>query len=35
MLALILVILVARTLVRPLRKLRDSALRVAHDDLAR
>jgi signal transduction histidine kinase len=35
LLALLLVILVARSLVRPLRKLRDSALRVAHDDLAR
>ncbi|MGX9790141.1 ATP-binding protein [Mycobacterium sp. MMS18-G62] len=35
LLALLLVILVARTLVRPLRKLRDSALQVAHDDLAR
>ena len=34
-LALLLVILVARSLVRPLRTLRDSALRVAHDDLAR
>ena len=33
--ALLLVTLVARTLVRPLRTLRDSALRVAHDDLAR
>ena len=28
-------IVVARSLVRPLRRLRDSALRVAHDDLAR
>jgi signal transduction histidine kinase len=35
LLALIVVILVARSLVRPLRRLRDSALRVAHDDLAR
>ncbi len=35
LLALILVILVALSLVRPLRRLRDSALRVAHDDLAR
>jgi signal transduction histidine kinase len=35
LLALLLVILVARSLVRPLRRLRDSALRVAHDDLAR
>ncbi|OBK72780.1 sensor histidine kinase [Mycobacterium sp. 1274761.0] len=34
-LALVLVILVARSLVRPLRTLRDSALRVAHEDLAR
>jgi signal transduction histidine kinase len=34
-LALILVSLVARSLIRPLRTLRDSALRVAHDDLAR
>ena len=34
-LALLLVTLVARSLVRPLRTLRDSALRVAHDDLAR
>ncbi|HEX3286017.1 MAG TPA: ATP-binding protein [Mycobacterium sp.] len=33
-LALLLVTLVARSLVRPLRTLRDSALRVAHDDLA-
>lgn len=33
--ALLLVTLVARTLVRPLRTLRDSALRVAHEDLAR
>lgn len=33
--ALLLVTLVARTLVRPLRTLRDSALKVAHDDLAR
>lgn len=35
LLALVLVSLVARSLVRPLRTLRDSALRVAHDDLAR
>ena len=35
LLALIVVILAARSLVRPLRRLRDSALRVAHDDLAR
>jgi signal transduction histidine kinase len=35
LLALIIVILVARSLVRPLRRLRDSALRVAHDDLTR
>lgn len=35
LLALLLVILVARSLVRPLRMLRDSALKVAHDDLAR
>ncbi len=34
-LALLLVTLVARSLVRPLRMLRDSALRVAHDNLAR
>jgi signal transduction histidine kinase len=33
--ALLLVILVARSLVRPLRRLRDSALKVAHEDLAR
>lgn len=33
--ALILVSLFARTLVRPLRTLRDSALKVAHEDLAR
>ena len=35
LLALLLVILVARSLVRPLRRLRDSALKVAHDELAR
>ncbi len=35
LLALLLVTLVARSLVRPLRTLRDSALRVAHDNLAR
>ena len=34
-LALLLVTPVARSLVRPLRTLRDSALRVAHDNLAR
>lgn len=34
LLALIIVILVARTLVRPLRRLRDSALKVAHEDLS-
>ncbi|MGB7357666.1 MAG: ATP-binding protein, partial [Mycobacterium sp.] len=33
--ALALVTLVARSLVRPLRTLRDSALKVAHEDLAR
>ena len=33
LIALIIVILVARTLVRPLRRLRDSALKVAHEDL--
>ena len=33
--ALLVVIVVALSLVRPLRRLRDSALRVAHDDLAR
>lgn len=33
--ALILVTLVARTLVRPLRRLRDGALKVAHEDLSR
>ncbi|MGH3674155.1 MAG: HAMP domain-containing sensor histidine kinase [Mycobacterium sp.] len=35
LLALLVVTLVARSLVRPLRVLRNSALRVAHDDLAR
>ena len=35
LIALILVSLVARSLVRPLRTLRDSALKVAHEDLAR
>src|SRR5262245_59432194 len=35
LLALLLVTLVARSLVRPLRRLRDSALKVAHEDLAR
>ncbi|WP_006244237.1 ATP-binding protein [Mycolicibacterium tusciae] len=35
LLALIVVIVVALSLVRPLRRLRDAALRVAHDDLAR
>ena len=34
LIALLIVTLVARTLVRPLRKLRDGALRVAHEDLA-
>ncbi len=34
-LAMLLVTVVARSLIRPLRTLRDSALRVAHDDLAR
>ncbi|MGE0219491.1 ATP-binding protein [Mycolicibacterium sp.] len=33
--ALLLVTVVARSLVRPLRTLRDSALKVAHEDLAR
>jgi signal transduction histidine kinase len=33
--ALAVVLLVARSLVRPLRRLRDSALRVAHEDLPR
>nr|WP_090345909.1 ATP-binding protein [Mycolicibacterium malmesburyense]CRL78484.1 signal transduction histidine kinase [Mycolicibacterium malmesburyense] len=33
LLALIVVALVARSLVRPLRRLRDSALKVAHEDL--
>ena len=35
LLALLIVTLVARTLVRPLRRLRDGALKVAHEDLAR
>jgi signal transduction histidine kinase len=35
LIALLIVTLVARTLVRPLRQLRDGALRVAHQDLAR
>ena len=35
LLALLIVIAVARSLVRPLRRLRDSALKVAHDDLTR
>ncbi|PRC49185.1 histidine kinase, partial [Mycobacterium sp. ITM-2017-0098] len=35
LIALILVTLVARSMVRPLRTLRDSALKVAHEDLAR
>ncbi|MCT7660761.1 HAMP domain-containing sensor histidine kinase [Mycobacterium deserti] len=35
LLALLVVMFVARSLVQPLRRLRDSALRVAHDDLAR
>lgn len=34
LLALIIVALVARSLVRPLRRLRDSALKVAHEDLS-
>ena len=34
LLVLLLVIVVARSLVRPLRRLRDSALKVAHEDLA-
>ncbi|MDH6196934.1 signal transduction histidine kinase [Mycobacterium frederiksbergense] len=33
--ALVIVLLVARSLVRPLRTLRDSALKVAHEDLAK
>ena len=33
--ALLIVTFVARTLVRPLRRLRDGALKVAHEDLAR
>lgn len=35
LLALLLVAVVATTLIRPLRRLRDGALRVAHEDLAR
>ncbi|HJT91717.1 MAG TPA: ATP-binding protein, partial [Mycobacterium sp.] len=35
LLVLLLVIFVARSLVRPLRRLRDSALKVAHEDLSR
>ncbi|MDT5014620.1 MAG: hypothetical protein QOD39_780, partial [Mycobacterium sp.] len=35
LLTLLIVILVARSLVRPLRRLRDSAIKVAHEDLAR
>ncbi|TRW79846.1 sensor histidine kinase [Mycolicibacterium sp. 018/SC-01/001] len=35
LIALLLVTLVARSLVRPLRTLRDGALKVAHEDLAR
>lgn len=35
LLALVIVLFVARTLVRPLRQLRDGALKVAHEDLAR
>jgi signal transduction histidine kinase len=35
LLALVIVLVVARTLVRPLRMLRDGALKVAHEDLAR
>ena len=34
LLAIVVVLLVARSLVRPLRMLRDGALRVAHEDLA-
>lgn len=34
LLALLIVALVARSLVQPLRRLRDSALKVAHDDLS-
>jgi signal transduction histidine kinase len=34
-LALLIVALVARSLVRPLRRLRDSALKIAHEDLTR
>jgi signal transduction histidine kinase len=35
LLAIAIVLFVARSLVRPLRKLRDGALKVAHEDLAR
>ena len=35
LLALLLVVVVARSLVRPLRRLRDSALKIAHEDLTR
>jgi signal transduction histidine kinase len=35
LLALLMVLLVARSLTRPLRKLRDGALKVAHEDLVR
>jgi signal transduction histidine kinase len=35
LIALLIVTLVARSLVRPLRRLRDGALKVAHEDLAR
>ncbi len=35
LLAIVIVLIVARSLVRPLRKLRDGALKVAHEDLAR
>jgi signal transduction histidine kinase len=35
LLAIVIVLFVARSLVRPLRTLRDGALRVAHEDLAR
>lgn len=35
LLALVIMLFVARSLVRPLRKLRDGALKVAHEDLAR
>ena len=35
LIAVLIVLFVARTLVRPLRRLRDGALKVAHEDLAR